>query len=40
MEQNFKIRTAKLQDLDTVFGFVSHLEERTFDLESFTVTKE
>jgi (aminoalkyl)phosphonate N-acetyltransferase len=36
MEQNLKIRNAKLQDLETVFNFISHLEEKTFDLESFT----
>lgn len=36
MEQNINIRNAKPQDLDHVFNFVSHLEERTFDLESFS----
>jgi len=36
MEQNFKIRIANQQDLETVFNFISHLEEKTFDLDSFT----
>jgi PhnO protein len=35
METNFKIRAATINDVDIVFCFISHLEERTFDIESF-----
>jgi len=35
MEQNYKIRTADLSDVDSVYRFVSHLEERSFDFEKF-----
>ena len=35
METNHKIRQAVLADVDTVYSFISHLEERTFDFESF-----
>ncbi|HSZ34310.1 MAG TPA: GNAT family N-acetyltransferase [Puia sp.] len=35
MNQNFKIRKAIITDADLVFNFISHLEERTFDFESF-----
>lgn len=35
MESSHKIRQAVLGDADTVFSFISHLEERSFDFESF-----
>jgi PhnO protein len=35
MEQNYKIRTASTDDVDSIFGFISHLEERSFAFESF-----
>ncbi len=35
MEPNYKIRGASIDDVDTVFSFISHLEERTFDFEPF-----
>jgi PhnO protein len=35
MEPNYKIRTAAAHDVDTVFSFISHLEERTFDFNRF-----
>src|SRR5580692_6398982 len=35
MEQNYKIRPALAHDIDTVFSFISHLEERTFDFNRF-----
>jgi PhnO protein len=35
METNFKIRTAALSDIDAIFNFISHMEEQTFDFESF-----
>ena len=35
MEANFKIRTASIEDLDTIFSFISHLEEQNFDFEDF-----
>lgn len=35
MESNHKIRQAVLADVDTVYSFISHLEERSFDFESF-----
>ncbi len=35
MEQNYKIRAAAAHDLDTVFSFISHLEERSFDFNRF-----
>jgi PhnO protein len=35
MEQNYKTRAAALSDLDTIFSFISHLEETSFDPESF-----
>jgi ribosomal protein S18 acetylase RimI-like enzyme len=37
MEKNFKIRKAVITDVDSVFNFISHLEERSFDFESFKV---
>jgi ribosomal protein S18 acetylase RimI-like enzyme len=36
MNQNYKIRKAVMADLEPIFKFISHLEERTFDLASFT----
>jgi (aminoalkyl)phosphonate N-acetyltransferase len=35
MEQNFKIRGASTGDVDTIFSFISHLEERSFDFNRF-----
>jgi PhnO protein len=35
MEPNYKIRSAVAHDVDTVFSFISHLEERTFDFNRF-----
>ncbi len=35
MEANYKIRSAVAHDVDTVFSFISHLEERTFDFNRF-----
>ena len=35
MEQNYRIRAASIEDTDTVFSFISHLEERSFDFNSF-----
>jgi PhnO protein len=35
MEQNFKIRAASFVDVDSIFSFISHLEERTFDFNRF-----
>ena len=35
MEQNFNIRPAVLSDAETVFNFISHLEERSFDFGQF-----
>lgn len=35
METNCKIRTAVLSDADTIFSFISHLEESSFDLPAF-----
>jgi|SRR5450432_3779109 len=35
MEQNYKIRSAAAHDVDIVYSFISHLEERTFDFEVF-----
>jgi len=35
MEPNYKIRSAEPHDVDTVFSFISHLEERTFDFNRF-----
>jgi (aminoalkyl)phosphonate N-acetyltransferase len=35
MEANHKIRTAASVDVDAIFNFISHLEERSFDFESF-----
>jgi (aminoalkyl)phosphonate N-acetyltransferase len=35
MEQNYKIRTATIDDIDTIFSFICHLEERSFAFESF-----
>jgi PhnO protein len=35
METNHKIITAVLTDVGAIFNFISHLEERTFDFESF-----
>src|ERR1700676_4625898 len=35
MEQNYQIRSANLSDLDTILGFISHLEERSFVFDSF-----
>lgn len=35
MEPNYKIRPAIVHDVDTVFSFISHLEERTFDFNRF-----
>ena len=35
MEQNYRIRAASTEDTDTVFSFISHLEERSFDFNSF-----
>jgi PhnO protein len=35
MEQNYKVRAATIKDTDTIFSFISHLEERSFDFNSF-----
>lgn len=35
MEQNYKIRAAVSTDVETIFNFVCHLEERRFDFENF-----
>jgi PhnO protein len=35
MEQNYKIRVASFVDVDSIFSFISHLEERTFDFNRF-----
>jgi len=35
MEPNYKIRSAVAHDVDTIFSFVSHLEERSFDFNRF-----
>ena len=35
MEINYKIRAASIKDTDTIFSFISHLEERSFDFNSF-----
>jgi (aminoalkyl)phosphonate N-acetyltransferase len=35
MEVSYKIRPASEDDLDAVFSFISHLEERRFDFENF-----
>lgn len=35
MEQIHTIRSAAISDAETVYNFISHLEERTFDLEKF-----
>jgi PhnO protein len=35
MEPNYKIRSAVAHDVDSVFSFISHLEERTFDFNRF-----
>ena len=35
MEQNYKIRPALAHDVDTVFSFISHLEERNFYFNRF-----
>jgi (aminoalkyl)phosphonate N-acetyltransferase len=35
MEPNCKIRVATLADLETIFYFICHLEEKHFDFESF-----
>jgi (aminoalkyl)phosphonate N-acetyltransferase len=36
MEPNYKIRAAALPDLETIFHFICHLEEMSFDFEAFT----
>ena len=35
MEQKFEIRKAEVRDLDTVYGFICHLEETRFPFEAF-----
>ncbi len=35
MEPDYKIRSASIDDVDTIFSFISHLEERSFDFETF-----
>jgi (aminoalkyl)phosphonate N-acetyltransferase len=35
MEKNYSIRNAKPTDADTIFRFISHLEEQSFDPLSF-----
>jgi (aminoalkyl)phosphonate N-acetyltransferase len=35
MEQSFKIIAAAPSDIDSIFSFISHLEERSFDFEKF-----
>jgi len=35
MEQKIAIRKAEARDLDTVYGFICHLEETRFSFESF-----
>jgi N-acetylglutamate synthase-like GNAT family acetyltransferase len=35
MEQNVKIRNAEIEDVDTIFSFISHLEETSFDFKQF-----
>lgn len=35
MEQSHTIRLAVISDAESVFNFISHLEERSFDLEHF-----
>jgi (aminoalkyl)phosphonate N-acetyltransferase len=35
MEPNYKIRSALVPDADTVYSFISHLEERTFNFDRF-----
>ncbi len=35
METNHKIRSAVLTDVNSVYSFISHLEERSFDFENF-----
>jgi PhnO protein len=35
MDQSHKIRPAVLSDVDIIYKFICHLEEQSFDLESF-----
>src|SRR5580693_4582657 len=35
MEQSVKIRNAEMEDVDTVFSFICHLEETSFDFKKF-----
>jgi PhnO protein len=35
MEQIFKIRAASFVDVDIIFSFIGHLEERSFDFDRF-----
>lgn len=35
MEQNSKIRPTLASDVDIIFSYISHLEEKTFDFKSF-----
>src|SRR5450755_1983138 len=35
MDPIYKIRLAALSDVDSVFSFICHLEEQSFDFESF-----
>src|ERR1700685_4292408 len=35
MEHTVEIRKASMEDLDTIYGFISHLEEYSFDAGKF-----
>ena len=35
MEQNYRVRVATSRDVETIFHFISHLEERSFDFKNF-----